>query len=364
MDYLEILTAPISDDNVCGENLEDDASFQNFFFTAQGEPERFDGENTIEAEPPDWREIENQALEFTERTKDLKLISILAQSLVNTKGLVPFSACLKAIAILLDEQWETVFPLLDEDDNDPLERISALSNLNVPFVLNAVKSESIANVKGVGNITISELEKASANSDDAPLTKSQIKSIFREINLEEVQLLHNALAYSLESIQDINTCLIDNAGHQYTADFEKLTGLLKSMKDGIEEYADLESDDEDSSDSDDYDNGYEDDDEDSEYDDDSDNSSSRKRKAGGQMKGEIHSREDVERCLGLINKYYANYEPSSPIPVLVNRAKKLVHADFLAIVKDIYPDGLSAVQSLGGMSPDEEEQSKDEDDDW
>ena len=308
MDYLETLLQPISEDEVCGENLEDDASFQNFFFTAQGVPERFDGENTIEAEPPDWRDIEKQALDFASRTKDLKLISILAQSLVNTKGLVPFSACLKAISTLLNEQWESVYPLLDEDDKDPLERIAGMSHLNDPFVLKALKEESFANVKGVGNITIVEIEQASNGSDSAPLNKSQLISLFKEINLEEVQLLHNALAYSLESLDEINKCLIENAGHQYAADFEKLIELLTQMKKGIEAYTDFGEGGDDSTDDEQEDDSDDDYDDEEDDDIDGDESSSRRRKAGGQIKGQIHSREDVERCLGLINEYYAKYE--------------------------------------------------------
>ncbi|WP_395344105.1 type VI secretion system protein TssA [Ningiella sp. W23] len=354
MDYLETLLEPISDERYCGENLEDDAAFQNFFFTAQGTPERYDGENTIDAEPPDWHEIEKQALVFLEQTKDLKLICILAQSVLNTKGLVPFSQCIQALSRLLRKQWEEVYPLLDEDDNDPLERVASFSNLNHPFITTSLKNSSLANVKGVGDITLADIELAEAKTDDASLSVSQLKAIFREINTEQLQLFHDALAYSLESLEDINSCFVDNAGHEYTVDFTTIVALLESLKTALENYSDLFNESESRSHGDVEGEGQGDD-------ESSPGLAQGKASSKASKIGAIQSREDVERCLNLINEYYSLYEPSSPLPVLVNRAIKLVHADFLTIVQDIYPDALPAVQQLAGIDPDGEEK---EDDEW
>lgn len=362
MDYLETLLKPISEENYCGENLEEDSEFQNFFFTAQGTPERFDGENTIASEPPDWRAIEKQSFVFCERTKDLKLICILAQSLLNAKGIVPFSQCLKALSVLLREQWESVYPLLDEDDSDPLERVASFSHLNDPFIVSALKGTSLAYLKGVGSITLDEIDKALSESDEATLNVSQIKGVFKEINSGEVQLLYTSIAYSLESLADINTCLIENAGHEYTVDFGKSIDVLAQLKTALETCSQVQSEADIQTQTD------------LQSDENEENTNDELTEAGQKSqqqttKGEwvkkfddIQSREDVERCLHLINQYYAKYEPSSPLPVLMKRAIKLVHKDFFAIVQDIYPDALAAVQHLGGIDPDEEDENKD--DDW
>lgn len=355
MDYLEKLLKPISEDNVCGENLEDDAAFQNFFFTAQGEPEKFDGENTIPAEAPDWRNVEKQALGFLEQTKDLKLISILAQSVLNTKGIKPFSECLTALASLLDEQWQEVFPLLDEDDGDPLERVAALSYLNDAFIIIGLKNTPLASAKGAGTITIREVEQAETQGDSASFTVSQIKGVFQETNSQELQLLHEHLAYSLESVYRINERISDSAGHQYTVNFDSLIALLTQLKAALETYADVNQ----SSEGGECDDGAS---QESEYGEDETSHTKANTQNASNVMTTIKSREDVERCLELINDYYKDCEPSSPIPVLVNRAKKLVHKDFMAIVQDIYPDAVSAVQHLGGIDPDEN--SEREDDDW
>ncbi|HHB1450811.1 TPA: ImpA family type VI secretion system protein, partial [Serratia odorifera] len=68
--------------------------------------------------------------------------------------------------------------------------------------------------------------------------------------------------------------------------------------------------------------------------------------------GDIATRDDVLRSLDKILAYYTRHEPSSPLPVLLNRAKNLVHADFAAIVRNLIPDGMSQFENLRG--PDSE----------
>ncbi|MEJ2394942.1 MAG: type VI secretion system ImpA family N-terminal domain-containing protein [Candidatus Thiodiazotropha sp.] len=55
----------------------------------------------------------------------------------------------------------------------------------------------------------------------------------------------------------------------------------------------------------------------------------------------INSREDVIHGLDLICHYYARNEPSSPVPLLLQRAKRLVTMGFDEIVQDLAPDGKS-----------------------
>ena len=65
---------------------------------------------------------------------------------------------------------------------------------------------------------------------------------------------------------------------------------------------------------------------------------------------EINSREDVIRVLDKICQYYQRFEPSSPIPMLLQRSKRLVSADFMDIVRDLAPDALAQVENLRGKT--------------
>ncbi|MBV2122768.1 MAG: type VI secretion system contractile sheath small subunit [Candidatus Thiodiazotropha sp. (ex Ctena orbiculata)] len=57
--------------------------------------------------------------------------------------------------------------------------------------------------------------------------------------------------------------------------------------------------------------------------------------------GTINNRDDVIKTLERITQYYEKNEPSSPIPLLLDRAKRLVKMDFYEIVQDLAPGGSS-----------------------
>jgi type VI secretion system protein ImpA len=64
--------------------------------------------------------------------------------------------------------------------------------------------------------------------------------------------------------------------------------------------------------------------------------------------GGINDRQDVLRALDLICDYYARSEPSSPVPLLLQRARKLASKDFMEIIMDLAPDSLAQIQLIAG----------------
>jgi type VI secretion system protein ImpA len=348
MDYDKKISSEVSGNEVCGINLEDDPGYQNFFFASQGTPERFDGQSTIPAEPPDWRAIKKQGLEYLEKTRDLKLISILAQSVLNTEGLVKFEQCLNGLAQQVKNHWQDVFPPLDEDDGDPLERISALGHIcDKDFVIKIVKKFPIAHSKVLGDVTLQVIDRAvgpAGERSDGDLEIPQIIGIFKESNPELDTETYTTANKCIGHLNEINNIFIEHAGNEYNVNFDTMIEVLTDLSNTLKKYGNLQLEVV------------------KELDDSSDTSTSEQQigdastaKAashpnfdGSSMK--LASRNDVERCFELIMDYYQEREPSSPVPILINRAKKLVNSDFLDIVKDIFPDALGQVQKLGGIT--------------
>ena len=64
------------------------------------------------------------------------------------------------------------------------------------------------------------------------------------------------------------------------------------------------------------------------------------------LAGEVNSREDVVRAIDKICAYYARFEPSSPLPLMLQRCKKLVPMTFLDILKEIAPNGLAQLEKV------------------
>jgi type VI secretion system protein ImpA len=66
------------------------------------------------------------------------------------------------------------------------------------------------------------------------------------------------------------------------------------------------------------------------------------------LTGAVTSRDEVARLLDRICEYYERAEPSSPLPLLLQRCKRLVSATFLDIVRDVAPGAVAQVDSLRG----------------
>jgi len=369
MDYYNLITAAVDVSEVCGSNLEDDSSFQNFFFESEGTPERFDGQNTVPAEPPEWRTVKKQALSYLEKTRDLKLISILAQSVLNTEGIVKFEQCLNGLAQLVDEYWNEVFPSLDEDDGDPLERISALGHLSDnTFIVSVLKNTPIAQSKVFGKVTLRAIERATDSSiskGSGDLDISQINAVFKENDDEEITLMFSAIERCVVHLKSLNNTFIAKAGNDYNVNFDNTIKTLSHIAASIEKYGNVkivetiepQGDEPTPSTTSTGENKVT---------SNTQNSQNGLSFQDGNFK--LSSREDVEHCFDLICAYYTEYEPSSPIPVLINRSKKLVHMDFMDIVKEIMPDALDQITKLGGIVEQDSQQesaaSNASDDSW
>jgi len=50
------------------------------------------------------------------------------------------------------------------------------------------------------------------------------------------------------------------------------------------------------------------------------------------------------RMLDKIYDYYARHEPSSPIPLLLRRARRSLVKDFMDIMQDLAPDALTQIK--------------------
>jgi type VI secretion system protein ImpA len=69
----------------------------------------------------------------------------------------------------------------------------------------------------------------------------------------------------------------------------------------------------------------------------------------GTQTGEIRSREEAIRAIDAAVLFFRKYEPSSPVPLLLERARRLVSKGFMEVLEDIAPDGLAQARIIGGI---------------
>ena len=339
MDVPLLLTA-VSATSPCGEDMEYDAQFLQLERDAKGQPERSMGDSILPAEPPEWRSIQQQSLDLLQRSKDLRITHFLLQSTLALQGVAGLAEVLTLIDALLRQYWAELHPRLDaDDDNDPTVRINALTGLTCETNIRLLRESILTRSRTFGPVTLRAALNASGLQTfaDEQLGNQQLNAAFLDSDPEQLQATRDALSAARAACEAIEQQVNDQVGSAQGVDLSALKQplkqalqLLNQAVPGTDSSSDPEAVSEDNAPSVDY----------------------AAAPAAPRPSGDIATRDDVLRSLDKILAYYTRHEPSSPLPVLLNRAKNLVHADFAAIVRNLIPDGMSQFENLRG--PDSE----------
>jgi len=336
------LLSEISPDAPCGEDLEYDPAFGELERSAQSTPEQTIGDSVAGGEPPDWRTVRDQATELLGRSKDLRIAVYLLQAMTRTDGVEGLSDGLALLRGLLERYWDEVHPQLDpEDDNDPTFRINTITTLcDRDALLNSVREAPLTNSRGLGRFGLHDIQVAkgelSAPEDgDEPPNLAMIEAAFTDTELEELQATADAVTRCNGDLVAIDATLMEKVGSSQAPDLGALSALLKEaqtvlndelVKRGAGDDSIAEGDD----------------------------SDAQGAQAVQSVSGVIGTREDAVRMMDKISDYFQRNEPSSPVPLLMQRAKRLVSMDFMDILRDMTPDGVHQAESIGGINDDEE----------
>jgi type VI secretion system protein ImpA len=331
---VDALLQEISPEAPCGENLEYDQIFLDMALAAEGKPEQQMGNEVIAAEPPNWKEVKEKAIELAGRTRDLRVGVYLARALVRTEGLPGLLDALQLLQGYVGRYWEPVHPQLDPDDgSDPTFRVNTLVALQgANTLLNAIRDATLIHAGVAGDLSFRNVLVARGNLDphaeEDPPSQALINGAFAECDLEELMTVAKACAESQAISSALENELTERVGVVNAADMSALPQFLSELQDFLDEQLAAR--------------GIGDGPKSAE---DGDQPTDKAVESGG-----IHTRDDVLRTLDRICRYYQAHEPSSPVPMLMNRARRLVHASFIDAVKDLAPEGLSQVENLRGQT--------------
>ena len=328
------LLEPISADAPCGENLEDTpllASFDTFRVFGQPTPldQRVDASGKP-IPPPDWGDMRARALEALARSRDLRALAYLACALLRTDGLAAFASTLTVAASWLETFGSQVFPLIDED---AILRRNALNCLADPMaVVDAVRRAPLVRSRVHGVFSLRDLDVAAGQlqpgPEEKPADDAQINAAFGDAPLEDLQVLQQRASAAVAAIKRIDAVMAAEGGSEAVPTLESLTALLTKADKALAAQIALRAPAA-----------------------DGDGAAADDGVGGVQVVsvGAIRSRQDAIRALEAVATFFRNNEPSSPVPLFVDRAKRLVSKDFLEVLADIAPDGLTQARSAGGL---------------
>ncbi|MBD8891300.1 type VI secretion system protein TssA [Roseibium litorale] len=347
---LDDLLHSFGDDAPSGEDLTYEAAFTMLELANQPGEERVVGDSVIKAEDPDYQEVIRQARELLSATKDLRIAVMLANAALRCEGLQGLSEVLAYIRGCLEDYWDSVHPQLDEDDdNDPTMRVNAILGLtDRETVLTSLRLAPLTDSRAFGRFSLRDLLIAEGEAPvpagmDTPPTSQTISAAFQDTDPSALSDLAAAASSCIGHAKAIAAVFDEQAG-AFSPDLSPLQKMLFEIGKRLSDYAEAEATGQETA---------------------GDLQSDAVPPAVGegqtfaptQVKavpvGAINSPEDVKKAIDRILDYYARSEPSSPLPILLQRARRLINADFLTIMRDMAPLGVENVALIGGIDESE-----------
>jgi len=330
---LTTLLSAVSDAAPAGPNLEDDASFAELQTAAKGKPEQQFGETVIPGEEPDWRQVKSLALSLLGKTRDLRVGVTLTRALIHTDGVEGAADGLALMRGWLDGMWDALHPQLDPADPDPMQRTNTLAALDdYDAAVRAARDMPIVAAPRAGRFSYKDVLVATnklpapAGQGDAP-SFAAIEAAFQDASLEDVQKIAADLGRALESIGGIEKAFASHVGAARGVSLSDLSGVFKGAHQMVSEQLAKKS---------------------PQAVDEAGGVGAGAPGAPQQAPGAIRTRDDVMKTLDKLCEYFDRNEPSSPVPILLRRAKRLINKSFLDIVRDMASNGVSQVELLRG----------------
>ncbi|MDB5949995.1 MAG: Type secretion system protein TssA [Massilia sp.] len=332
----------------CGPNLEYDPLFVELDQEVLGKPEVQYGATVTAAMPPDWKAVRRMATDLFGRSRDLRLAVHLMRANLALFGTDGLADGLHLVERLLEERWDSVHPQLDADDDmDPMLRINSLAILaDLGTVLKDLKEATLVVLPGLGPLSLRTLE---ISSGELPTPVGEVKIVPASIekslaDLDETSLGRSVdiLTRALGSVVNIESLLVRRVGSSQALNLDALTRPLKRGRDFLgQQLAARQAGREPVADETDTGGAGR----------PGANTGGQQRGASTGDSGEIANRADVMRMLDKLIKYYQQHEPSSPLPLLLERARRLAPKSFIEVMEDLAPDGLAQLKVIKG--PDE-----------
>jgi type VI secretion system protein ImpA len=321
-DFLQAISA----EHPCGEDLEDTQLLASF------DAYRLFGQAAPLATETDWRDIRDRSVEALQRSKDFRLLAHLASAVVRTEGFPGLVQTLTVAARWLELWAAEVFPRVDDD---AILRRNALNGFaDRMAVVDGARRAPILTHAQLGPLSIRDIEIATgqltpADGETATMDQTQLDALLAASSVEDLQSLAATLSQAIESLRSIEAAMRGQGGAEAAPNFENLSAPLGRTARLLKEHLAARSPSDASAAAD---------------------ASGAPASVGGAVSVDnIRNRQDAARALDAVAAFFRTNEPSSPIPLLLERAKRLVSKDFLEVLAELAPEALGPAKAASGV---------------
>lgn len=326
------LAEALLDDGPCGPDLDlnGDPDYMNFVARTEGVlPQTFF--SGPEGRPFDRTSIDFDAeyttiLPLLGRTRDIRLLALLAKLLILNRDLAGFVGCIGLVDTLLKDRWDEVHP--QGVDGDFAVRMASLESLDdMPPVVFPLQYLPLINHRRLGPLTYRAWMIATGEvkprEGETILDPAAIESALMEVELPalvEIRDQFQSLQTHLRSVRDV---CVDRAGGERAAKLERLPGFvgrILALLEGVVVKRDPSLA--------------------TEAHDGPEVTQDHAAAAAPSTvpAGAVASTRDAADALAAIEEYYCRFEPSSPALLLVRQAEQLMGKSFLEAMRTLVPN--------------------------
>lgn len=331
--WLQPLTG---DGGAAGPDLEYDNAFLALTQAAEGKAEtQFE-----KATPPDWRAVRQQAEALFDRSRDLRIALLWLRAQLQLEGFIAFAPGLQLLVGLLEQQWDSVHPMLDEADGDAFARANALAVLpRTEGVLGDLLQSRLVQVKGVGDIRLRSVEVAlghlEARDGETAFGREQLGLMLTAAEQDGAGL-RDRLTQAQQRLKELDATMEARLGAGASADHKPLRDLLAHALAVLPaaEAAGADAGDAAAAEGEAA---------------AADAGGARPARAG--LSGSVNSRAEAVRAIEMVCAYLERHEPTNPAQLFLRRASGLLERNFLELLKELAPNAMDEVARMVGVDP-------------
>lgn len=336
---LSKIAEPVSADQPCGPDL--DMEFDDDFMAFMAELDGQMPTSYFKFQPGslDFKSFYDRINDFLPRTRDFRLLVPLAKLKLLQGDLVGFAEAMTAIHALAAAHWHDVHP--QPLDGDYEMRNATLYTLDdMPVVILPLQYATLVRSRRLGVITwrrwLIANKVVPPREGEEVSDPTALKQAIGDAESEGLRASLAALNAAKTAVAALTKVSIEEAGFDRSVRLEKLPQLIGEIltfmnansgiaeevaPEGEAEVVEAES----------------------------------TAEPGAQSfqtivlpPGSVTTRDEVKQALSVSIRYFALYEPSSPVPILLREALAAVDKGFIALVGDFMPGAVEkAIVKLG-----------------
>ena len=326
---LSLLASPLSEMDPCGPDLDlaADEDYLNFMAIAEGvlptqyfsdsdeRDERYD--QATKRFNPGTIDIEGQVARLApllRRTRDIKLLSVLARFLILGNDFAGFVTVIEAMGQLLDQHWDEVHPRFE--GGTFAMRGAAIGTLNQPTVFFPLQFIPLSEDRRLGVVTyraqLIASGDATALDGEAPLSQGAILQALREGDAQRIADLRELFERLRAALKRISAIFTEHGVYREAPSLEKIGATVIGVKALFDE------------------------------------AFPREEENAGPDPGEgqtttrsaskIRSAAQARSALDAAIDYFRRHEPSSPVLPLISKSRELQGKTLIEIVQILMPN--------------------------